>query len=116
MRSIGLLPLALIPHWAGAGFGYIVAVAMEALTLSTFTVYSQESVPPKSRVTMSGALNAATGFSGVIMAYGGAFIITNMGYRDLFLLATMLVAVGAFIFWVYMRKAEQKHVLQPVTD
>ena len=103
MRSISLLPLALIPHWAGAGVGYIVAVAMTAITLPTFGVYHQESVPPKWRTAMSGAVNTATGLSNAMMAYGGAYIIINMGYRELFLLAAVLVAAGAMIVWVYTR-------------
>jgi MFS family permease len=110
MRSLSMIPLALIPHWAGAGLGYIISVSMTSITLPAIEIIEQESVPPKWRVMMSGAVNMAFGMSGALMAYMGAFMITNWGYRELFLLTALLVGGGSLLFWGYIRTRQDKAV------
>jgi MFS family permease len=99
MRGLSMLPIALIPHWLGAGIGYIGAVSIASITLPTFGVYQQEVVTPRWRSAMTSAVNAATGLSGALMAYAGIYMISTWGYSQLFLLSAGLVALGAFLFW-----------------
>jgi MFS family permease len=103
IRGLSLLPIALIPHWIGAGLGYIVTVSMTSLTAPSLDVYRQESVEPRWRITMSGAINTAIGLSSVLMAYIGAFVITTWGYRELFLITFGMVTLGTLLFWLHTR-------------
>lgn len=96
--SVSLLPLGLIPHWAGAGLGFICTVATNVITLTVFIMFHQESVAPRWRVVMSGAVNTASGLSGALVAYGGAVLITAWGYRPLFLVTAGLVILGVLLF------------------
>ena len=77
-----------------------------SLSLPVIGVYQQESVSPEWRVAMSGAVSAATGLSGAVMAYLGAYIITRWGYRELFLVAAILVGAGALLFLIFTRSAK----------
>jgi MFS family permease len=108
LRSISLLPIALIPHWLGAGAGYIAAISLMSLSLPAIAVYQQEGVRPEWRTAISGATNTAMGISGAILAYVGTFVITTWGYREMFLLAAVLVGMGAVIFWMYANLVESR--------
>jgi MFS family permease len=103
LRSVCMLPIALIPHWIGAGLGYIGAVSTVALTSPSFDVYRQESVEPRWRIVMSGAISAAIGLSAAVLAYIGASVITTWGYRELFLITFGMVTFGTLLFWLHTR-------------
>ena len=65
-------PLILVAHWAAVGLGFIGMIALAALTSPAFNVFGQESVLPRWRTTVSGAMNMAMGVSIAGMAFGGA--------------------------------------------
>lgn len=98
-----LLPLALIPHWAAAGFGFMCIMATSSAAGTPLTVYQQESVSPGWRSTMSGAVNTASGLGQSAIAFGGGYIIGALGYRSLFLTAAGLGFASVLIFWAYFR-------------
>jgi len=104
--AAGLIPLALIPHWGAAGLGFIAVSALFAIASTTFTLYSQEIVPPSWRTAMAGVTNMAAGLSRAAMAVGGGYVITALGYRTLFLTGAGLTTVGVLIFWTYFSGAQ----------
>jgi len=101
--ALGLLPLALIPHWGTAGLGFMGVMAPASIASPTITVYHQEIVSPGWRSAMSGATTMAGGLSWSAMALGGGYLITALGYRSLFLTGAGLTAAGALLFWAYFR-------------
>ena len=103
--AIGLLPLALVPHWGGAGLGNAIVVALSLVTSPAITVYHQERVSPGWRATAAGATSMAMGLSWAATALGGGYLIAAMGYQRLFLMGAVLTAAGVLIFWAYNRGA-----------
>jgi len=114
--ALSLLPLALVPHWGAASLGYVGATALGRIVTPTFTVYTQEIVPPRSRALMSGAATMASGVSASAMALGGGYIITALGFPSLFLTAAGLAATGALVFWSCFRVPRGAHVRSTVIE
>jgi predicted MFS family arabinose efflux permease len=114
--ALCLLPLALLSHWGAASLGYVGATALGLIVRPAFTVYTQEIVPPRSRVLMSGAATMASGVSTSAMALGGGHIITALGFPSLFLTGAGLAAAGALAFWSYFRVPRGVHVRSTVTE
>ena len=96
--AAGLLPLALIPHWIAAGLGHVGLSAITAITIASFTVFSQEAVAPGWRTTMAGAIGVTMGVNYVVTGLGGGYAITALGYRPLFGLTAVLPAAAALLF------------------
>ena len=103
--AIGLLilPLALLPHWAAAGLGFVGLSAFSSIAITAMRVYSQEAVSPAWRFAMSGALVMGAGLSASAMAFGGGYLIPSIGYSGLFLAGAGLTVAGAALFWGYFR-------------
>ena len=97
--ALSLMPLVLLPHWGAATLSFIGVVALTAIRIPTFLVYSMEAVAPEQRPIMSGANELANGLGFAIIGLGGGYIITAFGYRPLFLLSACLTAVGTLVFW-----------------
>jgi MFS family permease len=97
------LPLALVPHWAAAGFGFVSSGALFAVTTGPFRVFSQELVTPNWRATMASAfmMGAGLAFSGTSLA--GGYLIATLGYGALFLTTIGLLVAGALAFWLFFR-------------
>lgn len=109
--AVALLPLALIPHWAAAGLGYMGLTALIGIARPAIVVFQMEIVLPQWRTLMSGATATAVGLGWGVASLGGGFLIVYLGYTGLFLLGALLAAAGAMVFWVYFRPAnsEQKY-------
>jgi predicted MFS family arabinose efflux permease len=101
--SVGLLPLAFIPHWAAAGISFVVLSSLYGLTSPTITVFSQELVKPAWRPAMSAVMNMSVGLGTALMAFGGGYAVKALGYRNLFLTGAVLLTCGALVFWAYFR-------------
>jgi MFS family permease len=101
--AFSLLPLALIPHWAAAGAGFVAAIALTSMVETAYYVYGQEIVSPSWRPVMSGAIWMGGGLGGSSLLIGGGHIITALGYGSLFLTAAGLTCAGAILFWAYFR-------------
>jgi len=97
--ALGLLPLALIPHWLAAGIGFMAMTALAAIARSAFIVFAMESVPVRWRGAMSGATTMSASVSWAATAYGGGYLIQTMGYRGVFLIGAVLTLAGASLFW-----------------
>ncbi|NLS76442.1 MAG: MFS transporter [Chloroflexi bacterium] len=98
-----LLPLALVPHWLAAGLSYVLTLGLYGITSPAITVYSQEMVSAEWRPAMSGIMNMSVGLGSGLMAFGGGYAIAALGYRPLFLISAICMAIGAVVFWAYFR-------------
>jgi MFS family permease len=102
--ALSLLPLALVPHWAGAGLGYMAMIALASLTRPAVTIYLLQIVPPTWRETMSGGVTMALGLSWAVGSLAGGYIITGLGYTTLFLLATAVTLASVAVFVLGARR------------
>jgi MFS family permease len=114
--ALCILPLALIPHWAAAGLGFISSGALFSTSIGPIRVFSQELVTPEWRPTMASAfmMGAGLAFSG--MSLLGGYAITSLGYRPLFLVGTGLATAGAFVFWFCFRVPRGELARQPLPE
>ena len=101
--AISLLPLALIPHWGGAGLGYVGVVALSAITRVANNIFQMEIVSPPWRPAISGAGAMGAGLSGATVGLGGGYIVTTMGYPSLFSIGAGLTGAGALFLWAFFR-------------
>ncbi|MBX2997228.1 MAG: MFS transporter [Caldilineaceae bacterium] len=101
--ALSFLPLALIPHWGAAGIGYIGVVGLSALRYPAFIVYAMELVAPEQRGTVAGSGEMAAGLIFAAIALGGGYWISAFGFPTLFLIASLLSAIGGLSFWAYFR-------------
>jgi predicted MFS family arabinose efflux permease len=97
--SLSLLPLALVPHWAAAGLGFMALTALAAIARSAFIVFAMEAVESRWRAAMSGATTLSASVSWAATAYGGGYLIDVIGYRGVFLIGAVSTMVGAGLFW-----------------
>lgn len=103
--ALSLLPLALIPHWAGEVLGIVASAAALSITMCAMIVYGQELVSPRWRATMSGAVSMASGLGMASAAIFGGYVITALGFRALFLTGAGVTVVGTILFGVSLRSA-----------
>ena len=101
--ALSLLPLALVPHWAAAGIGYVGYLSVKAMMEPALNVFGQEAVAPGWGPAVSGALVLAQGVSSAALAIGGGYAMEALGYRSPYWIAAGLTAAGAVIFWAYFR-------------
>lgn len=101
--AIGLLPLALVPHWAAAGLSFIVVIGLSWVRYAASIVYFLELVPPGRRALVSGVTEMAAGICFTLLAFGGGYIVAHFDYRTLFLISAAMTALSALAFWLSFR-------------
>jgi MFS family permease len=101
--AASMLPLALIPHWATATLGRVGVYALSSISDPTMGIYQMEIVPRRWRAAMAGVSSTALGLSWTALALGGGYLITWLGYRELFLLAGALTLLGTLVFGLSFR-------------
>jgi MFS family permease len=99
--ALCLLPMALLPHWLAAGGGFIGVVMLASFSRPAFILFQQESVRPRWRTAMSGTTGTASGLGFAVAAFGGGYLVTAAGYRDLFLVGAAVSLAGMLMFWAY---------------
>lgn len=104
--ALSFLPLVFLTHWTAVGFGYMVMMAVIALTGPVINVFSQESVLPRWRTTISSAMAMSLGIGIAAIAFGGGGIIIAFGYRTLFVTGALLALLSATVFWTYFGQGE----------
>lgn len=105
--TFAFLPLILLPHWAGAGLGYIGMVALASLSNPVFGLFCQESVAPRWRNLLASVMAMTMGVSVAGVGFGGGQLIVTLGYSALFLGAAGLTLLGAFVFFAYFHQPRQ---------
>jgi MFS family permease len=97
------LPLALVPHWAVAGFGFISLAASFSMTVGPMRLYSQQLVAPRWQATMASSFMMGAGLALSAVSLAGGYVIVALGYETLFLGAVALVAASGLLFWTLFR-------------
>lgn len=101
--AISLSLMALVPHWATAGLGFLGVVGMRSMTRAVLSVYQMEIVALEWRSLTSGIVSTAMGIGYSVMALGGGYLIVTMGYSGLFWTGAGLAAISALLFVGYFR-------------
>lgn len=101
--AVGMLPLALIPHWGAAWLSLMIVVGLSGVRYAASMIYFLDLVPPNRRATTAGVTEMAAGICFTALTFGGGYIITLLGYRALFLLGAALTSVSALVFWALFR-------------
>ncbi len=101
--ALSLLPLVLLAHAGAAGLGFIGMTALAAVRRPAISVYGMEIVPVAWRTAMSSATTMAVGVSWCLVALGGGYLITHLGYPSFFLVAAGVTAAGAVLCRVACR-------------
>ena len=118
ITAASLVIMALVPHWAAAGIGFTLVVGMRSVTQSVTSVVHMEIVPANRRGLTSGVTSMSMGLGFSSMALGGGYLIPALGFPGLYLLAALLTAISALIFWQYFRVPQGEYRLaateQPV--
>jgi MFS family permease len=107
MIAVCLLPLALIPHWGAAAFSNGADVALWALVMPAFNVFTQEAVRREWRPVMAAGVSMSNGLGQAVMSLGGGFLIASVGYRALFLLCAGLICACGLVFGGYFGRSRQ---------
>ena len=103
ITAFSLVIMAVVPHWAAAGIGYTLVVGLRSLTQSVSSVVNLEIVPASWRGTTSGVVSMSMGLGFTSMSLGGGYLIPVLGFPGLYLLAALITAVSALVFWFYFR-------------
>ncbi len=103
MTAFSLVIMAAVPHWAAAGIGYTLVVGLRSLTQSVSSVVNLEIVPASWRGMTSGVVSMSMGLGFTSMSLGGGYLIPVLGFPGLYLLAALITAVSALVFWLYFR-------------
>ena len=103
VTALSLVVLAAVPHWAAAGIGYTLIVGLRSLTQSVSSVVNLEIVPASWRGLTSGVVSMSMGLGFTSMSLGGGYLIPALGFPGLYLLAALITAASALIFWLYFR-------------
>jgi MFS family permease len=101
--SLCVLPLALVPHWAAAGLGFVSSSAFFSVTIGPMRLFSQELVAPRWRATIASAFMLGAGLAFSAMSLVGGYAIVALGYRTLFLIGAGLAGVASLLFWSVFR-------------
>ena len=103
ITAFSLVFMAVVPHWAAAGIGYTLVVGLRSLTQSVSSVVNLEIVPASWRGLTSGVVSMSMGLGFTSMSLGGGYLIPALGFPGLYLLAALITAVSALLFWLYFR-------------
>ena len=103
VTAFSLVIMAVVPHWAAAGIGYTLLVGLRPLTQSVSSVVNLEIVPASWRGITSGVVSMSMGLGFTSMSLGGGYLIPALGFSGLYLLAALITAASALVFWLYFR-------------
>ncbi len=104
--AVGMLPLALIPHWGAAWLSLLLVSGLSGVRYAASIVYFLDLVPLNRRATTAGVTEMAAGICFTALTFGGGYIITLFGYRALFLLGAALTGLSALVFWALFRRRQ----------
>jgi len=113
--AFSMLPIALVPHWAAATVGQVGIFALSSIADVALSAYQMALVAPRWRTHMAGTTSMAMGLSWTVLSVGGGYLIAGLGYRELFLLAGGLTALGTVLFGFIFRRSvpAQSYLVSP---
>lgn len=98
-----LLLIAVVPHWAAAGLGFMLMMSLISIARPAIVVFQMEAVAPGWRTLMAGATTTAVGLGWGLASWGGGYFVSRLGYGPLFGIGAVLTAASALLFWAYFR-------------
>lgn len=98
-----LLLLAIVPHWAAVGLGFMAMMSLISIARPAVVVFQMEAIAPRWRTLMAGATTTAVGLGWGLASWGGGYLVTRLGYGSLFMVGAVLTAASALVFWLYFR-------------
>jgi predicted MFS family arabinose efflux permease len=101
--GVGMLPLALLPHWLPATIGFMSVLSMSAMNGPMRNVFSQEMVLPEWRATTSALLTIGLALGWASTAAVGGYLIARAGFSMLFLISAGLALAAVILLWGYRR-------------
>ena len=101
--ALSLLPLALLPHWAGVTIGGLGVTALAAMWMPALQVFQMELVDARWRSLAYGIVSMAMSLTYASTSLFGGQIAAQWGYQRLFLLAVGLSLIGTVIIWAMRR-------------
>jgi MFS family permease len=110
------IPLALVPHWTAAGFGFVSSTAFFIVSAGPMRVFSQELVAPRWQATMASAFMMGPGLSYALVSLVGGFAIMSVGYQTVFLVSALLAFAAGLLFWFWFRVPRGEMARQPVPE
>ena len=102
--AVSLLPLGLIPNWAGAGLGRLGVLSLSAIWLTALQVFQMDLVRSEWHALAYGALSTAMGLSFGSVSLAGGYIIAAASYNTLFLLGSGVSLAGVVFIWPLVRR------------
>ena len=96
--ALSLLPMALIPHFAAAGLGFVGVLTFGAILAPALNVYLTEVAPGEWLSSATGVSLGGTAAAFGLVSLGGGFLITALGYTGFFLISALVTAVGVLVF------------------
>jgi MFS family permease len=102
--TVALIPLAMIHHWAAAGFSIMGILALSAVWLPVLQVYQMEMVESRWRSLGYGAIAMALGLSFGSLCLIGGYVATAGGYRSVFWLGIGLTIAGVLVLGALLRR------------
>jgi MFS family permease len=104
---LGLLILAGFQHLFMVVLGYVLVMALAAVSYSAISVYRMEIVKAAWWSTMSGAATMGQGVGESAILLAGGYLIAAHGFSNYYLMVASLVLAGALFFWLYFRKTSE---------
>jgi predicted MFS family arabinose efflux permease len=101
--AVSFIPMALIPHWAIAGFSYMTVMALVSLARPAIVAVQLGAVRPSWHTVMTGTTSTAVGLGWALASLTGGFLVTSFGYPSLFIASAVMTGGGALVFWLYFR-------------
>ena len=111
-----ILPLALVPHWAMAGAGFVSSAILFSMTAGPLRIFTQELVARPWRITMASGFMLGAGLAFAAISLAGGYAIVALGYRTLFLIGAGLTAAGGICFGLYFRVPRGEFARLPATE
>lgn len=102
--AVSLLILALFPNWSVAGAAYGGVVMMTAVSAISRNLLSQEIVAQQWRTTTSAIVTIGVALGWATMAMAGGYLITDSGFRIVFVIGAALALSAAFLIVVLRRR------------
>ena len=90
--------MALIPNFAAAGLGFVGVLTFGAILAPALNVYLTEVAPGEWLSSATGVSLGGTAAAFALVALGGGFLITALGYTGFFLISALMTAVGVLVF------------------
>jgi MFS family permease len=101
--GLGVAMVAFVPHWVGAGAGYVMAFVSIAIHGVIYNVLQLEIVPEYWRSTMAGTTLLAKGVGWAAISALGGIIIARYGYAPYFAVGVLLPFMGVVLLMTWFR-------------